>query len=272
MATLKALYLQSPSARRVSLQGPALCVHVEDRAPRPFPLRRLSHVVSDVRVAWDTEALAACLSHNVPVSLLDADGQLAGLCLGARPVPFGLRTNLLLFCDRPDWREWFELWRRAVERRMILRMVRHLALPPRDLRPDRIRLDSDRRLAEPLGPAAARQALDALRSLIPGTLTAALTGHGLPPTNLPGWRGDLHLLHELAGLFEWEQRVVALRLLREAAHLGLDRVPRRQLLIAFENHAQRYQRLLHVILDSLEKRVLEVRHARRDPGDWSWAA
>lgn len=59
------LYLGA-AARRVRLDGPALCVDVEGRAAARVPLRRLSRVVAHRAAEWATPALVACLEAGVP--------------------------------------------------------------------------------------------------------------------------------------------------------------------------------------------------------------
>ena len=114
---MKPLYLHSPPALHVALDGPALRVQAESTAPRLFPLRRVSRVVVSGDVAWDSQALLACADQGITVSFLEADGAPRARLIGKSGKRNELRQRLADFLDRPDWSELYAQWTQAMQRR-----------------------------------------------------------------------------------------------------------------------------------------------------------
>jgi hypothetical protein len=133
---MRPLYLDGSKRMHVALDGPALRVVKAGRANGQFPLRLVSRVVVRGQVSWSTTALTACMDEGIPVTFLSRDGSVRGVCLG--PAGRDASVNRLLdeMLGRPDWREGHENWRRAAERRAILKVIRRFGLSAgTDLRP-----------------------------------------------------------------------------------------------------------------------------------------
>lgn len=256
----KPLYL-GHAARRVRLDGAALCVDVEGRAPARVPLRRLSRVVAHRGAEWSTAALVTCLEAGVPVAFLRFDGMPAGVCLPAvarGSEPLARRLDRL---ERsPHGRAAFANWAAAEERRAILRLLgRPMVASAVDLRPERVRAAV---LADlPVSPAAGEAMLRRLEGMLAAELPELLLRAGLPTfraASVPA--GRLDLFGACLAAARWEL-VPALR--RAAAHRRAH--PRK-----WTAPAQRAQRLARQY-EALAPRIAAQTHRRLQRLDhWLW--
>jgi len=130
---LRPLYLAHGSASQVIHDGRALRVQATGRAVAWYAYAKLSRVVSATDVQWQTAALLACLNAGVPVSFLDARGNVQGYCYGSLRRETTLDNLLAIALDAPDWESRFEFWYRGMHRQCMLRALATVGLPPRHL-------------------------------------------------------------------------------------------------------------------------------------------
>jgi hypothetical protein len=242
--TRKVLYLDPDGALTVSREGPALRVARPQRAARWYPLARLARIVSRRSVSWESDALLACLDARVPVIFLDPEGTVCGICIGRADDVAGLQAHLDVFLSRPDWREGWNNWFRAQERRMILNLHLALGWPMGDLRPAQVGPTLDRAVAVRLGPEASRKVLGRLRSLLAAQVLDVLERAGIEPQLAIGQRGELNLARELTRLMSWPLRG---RVFQSPPH-GTD----------LESLASHYQARLEDRLDRTLRRLIQA--------------
>ncbi len=200
---MQPLYLDAEQTLRVELDGPSLLVHSERSAPRRFPFHRISRVVVCGPVELHTEALVECLRRGIAVTFLAADGTPAGAALPATLRPSRLEERVEEFLARPNWRELYDNWRRAAERREILGALRRLGARTRDLRPGSVALLLDEELDARCGRERRKQAASWLEGLAASLVSERLTELGLAPEAAAGRRPDFHLATELVRLLLW---------------------------------------------------------------------
>ncbi len=239
----KVLYLDPDGELRVSRDGPALRVARPERAARWYPLGWLARIISRRSVSWDGDALLACLDARVPVIFLDPEGAVCGVCVGRADDVAGLQAHLDAFLSGPNWRERWNDWFRAQERRMILNL--HLALrwPLSDLRPGEVGPRLDRAVAIRVGREASRKCLGRLRSLLAAQILEVLERAGIVPQLALGQRNGINLARELTRLMSWPLRGRVLR-----SPPGGDDL---------ESLAGHYQRRLEEPLDRTLRRLLQ---------------
>ncbi len=253
---LKPLYLDGQRPQRVSLDGPALRVDIEGAAPGRYPLRRLSRVVASSQVEWDTPALVACLAAGIVVSFLDREGQMAGICMGARREGMGLYRLLEEFAHRPDWPRHYENWYDAMERRCILAVIRRMPVRPADLRPRTVR----QACRDTMGSLASGRVVDRVCGYLEAALAACAVrtarDAGITPALLVDEATGHALLRDLGRLAAWQAQPLAYRVVR--AHEDSLLPPRRALAEVAEAHAGACTRLTHELLGRLEQRISEL--------------
>ena len=197
------LYLDgSDSPIRIRRDGPSLRLLRAGTADARYPLRRLTRLVVRGAVSWDGDALAACLGHGVPVSLLDGGGRTLGACLPAT----ARAADTAALVDEADGagvlHGTLANWLRAAERRRILAMVQRLGLAPADLRPATVR----RALVAALdaaGPLPGQDLLERLEALLDGEVGALLLAEGIGP-RLQGGTAGIDLRRDLRRVLAWE--------------------------------------------------------------------
>jgi hypothetical protein len=200
---MQPLYLDAEQTLHVEADGPSLLVQSNASAPRRFPFNRLSRVVVCGPVKMDTEALVECLRHGIPVTFLTADGAPAGAALPAQLRVSRLQERLEEFLARPNWREAYENWRRAAERREILAALRRLQIRTRDLRPASVALLLDEELDCRCGRGRRQEAVCWLEGVAASLVSERLAEAGLAPEAAAGRRPGFHLLTELTRLMLW---------------------------------------------------------------------
>jgi hypothetical protein len=115
----QALYLMTPSACVVDLDGPALSVRRKQRGVARFPLQRVSRVVSAATVEWRPRALGGCLERGIPIVLLDASGKPVGYVQPVNARRSSLDQLLCEWAERSDWHRYCENWLRAERMRAM---------------------------------------------------------------------------------------------------------------------------------------------------------
>lgn len=202
----KVLYLDGGGrVLRVSREGPALRVETSDGATRWYPLQRVSRVVSRGRVLWEGHGLHACIEAGISVLMVDEEGGVRGLCVGALHDMLGLREHLENCMAGPSWMERYTAWRRAQERRLIRHACAALGWECTDLRPTRVQARMDQTLARRWG-SRGRTRLRELHALAVGQAAEALSDAGLDPDQALGWQGAVSLAADLGALLGWPVR------------------------------------------------------------------
>lgn len=200
---MQPLYLNAPEVRRVSLEGPALKVVCRNVADQYFPLARLSRVISRGPVSWSSAALLECLRHGVPVTLLDHDGQLLGMCFGAWRQDSGFSALLDAFFTLEDGPQRLIDWFCSQSRKRLLKLLKRQRLQLNDLRIRNVK----RSLGEELKRRDHRihpELIWRLRPLTVAQVSEVLTAYKIQPAILEpshDWRG---LIAYLADVLEWE--------------------------------------------------------------------
>jgi CRISPR/Cas system-associated endonuclease Cas1 len=226
-------------------------VHSERCAPRRFPFHRLSRVVVCGPVELRTEALVECLRRGIAVTFLTADGTPAGAALPAQLRPSRLAERVEEFLARPNWRELYDNWRRAAERREILRLLRRLRIRTRDLRPDAVALLVDEELDCRCGRLRRQQAVAWLEGLAASLVSERLAELGVTAEAAAGRRPEFHLGTELTRLLLWSLKAELAAALAEGTlePAGPERQWRRRLTEWFEGRRGRQSHHVGRLLD-----------------------
>lgn len=255
---LKPLYLDGVHPLAVTLDGPAIKVMASGRSPARYPLRRLSRVIVSGTVDWATPALIACLRAGVVVTFLDADGELAGLCVGANTGGVNLHDHLAEFALRPDWPEHYGNWYAAMERRGILSLINRLSLRVDDLRPATVRRFFAKRLGVMAAPRVTQRTVGYLEAAVAACAARTALDCGIPIALLTDEGTGYRLTRDLGRILAWEARVLAVRLLSKDWPQGAP--TRADLALAVERRMGRFVRLAHECLTYLERTVTALNH------------
>lgn len=120
----------SDSCPQVELDGPALRVVVANRAPRYFPLRRLSRVISGPAAEFRTDAILACAQHGIVIvwksEASDVIARLAGWVEGSHST-LGRAIEELL--GEPDWQKRYRTWLLNAEKGIARRVAEQIKAP-----------------------------------------------------------------------------------------------------------------------------------------------
>lgn len=246
---MKVLYLDGRQAMRVELDGPALRVITAGRADGRYPLARVWRVVVSGQVDWSREALTACLDEGIPITFLAPDGTPRGYCLAHHERELRLSQRFEAYLSRSDWRAGYENWRRAEERRAILRALRRLRVRAEDLRPARVQERLEEALAGTSYRERLRETMDYLQGLVAAQVSAELVEAGLEAGLLVGRRSGLNLVRDFTGVLKWG-------LYEELrGELGTRAEQRRALTALFEEGRPRWQARIRGLLDRLSYRL-----------------
>jgi hypothetical protein len=112
------LYLAGPRDALVDVDGPGFVVSARQRATRRYPFVRVSRVVTNRQVRWQTQALQACFDRGIPIVWVNGDGTAVGYLQPALRSPSRLHGLLEEYLARPDWREHFDAWLRSERMRL----------------------------------------------------------------------------------------------------------------------------------------------------------
>lgn len=243
---MRAVYLNASQVQRVKLEGPALKVICRNRSEQYFPLTRISRVVSIGPVAWSSAALMECLRWRVPVTLLDRQGKLIGMCVGAWPQDSQFNTLLDAFFTLDDGLQRLKDWFDSQERRRLLALQKKHNLKLADLRAPLVRGYLTLALKQrkvPVDPGL----FERLYPLSLAHVAEILAAYQIQPAILEpshGWRG---LTAYLADLLTWEWWELAL-----AGRLGVCRMlDQRQVVACYESHAEVIKNQAHYWIGQL---------------------
>jgi hypothetical protein len=113
------LYLVTPTACELALDGPALAVRRQRQALARYPLQRVSRVISALSVTWQPGALAACLERGIPVVLLDGSGSPVGHVQPVATVRSSLDQLLNEWVACGGWQRSRDNWLRSERMRAV---------------------------------------------------------------------------------------------------------------------------------------------------------
>jgi len=113
------LYLCAPAKARVDADGAALRVRSTGRADARYPLYRVSRVIANLRVDWSAAALQACLETGIPIVMVAGNGAPLGSFQPASVRPSRVAEDLDELLARPDGREAYVTWLRAVRMQVL---------------------------------------------------------------------------------------------------------------------------------------------------------
>lgn len=249
---MKSLYLDGGRRSTVVRDGPSLRVISEGRADGMYPLRRLARVVVIGSVEWEPSALSACLEEGISVTFLSHKGEPRAYCLPAHPRRQRLADRLEDFLSRPAWRAQYENWRRAAERRAILRLLRTLQKPLDDLRPERVAQSLLDTLAPEPEFRPARAALPYWRGLLASRVTCRLSEAGLDGLLLVGRRPKWNLPADFTRIASWRHYAWLSELVGQPEFRNLEPEHadfRRRLTEFFEARSEETDRAIRRLLD-----------------------
>lgn len=200
---MTAVYLDGRAPLHVALASEdSLRIESDTRADQLLPVARISRVLISGAVTLDTAALRRLMRAGIPITFLDAHGQVEGFCLGTRLRRLALSQRIAEWLDRPDWPSVYQNWFAAAQRRTMQRIglpVTEDAPTPRAVRE---RLYA--RWAEVVGAPCARRVCETLHGGLAALTGAWLHAAGIAPAHIVAAEGELSLLHGFTRLLEWE--------------------------------------------------------------------
>ena len=106
------LYLHTGSAQRLDLESAdRLRIERKDLPARHIPLHHVSRIVCGQTMDISSRALMACLQNAIPITIVNAQAEAIGWCMGARRKESSTKQLLMHALDDPLWDEHYGLWR-----------------------------------------------------------------------------------------------------------------------------------------------------------------
>ncbi len=243
-------YLQNSAINRIDHEHGALRLESQHSAPRYLPLRLLTRLVVTGPIDWSSRALGACMSAQIPIALLDGNGQTLGFITPATaPVTTfeNLSHSLLNLPIEAD----FSAWHRSRERFLMIKNLSNKRWQLNDLRSQTVWIQECQD-HEQMRPTFDVDRTDSeMRTLLEVWLYQELTSCGIDNSLLR--KGDTHTdLHSaLRDSLIWMLRARYGQWHHNAGkHFSAE--------IAFENMAMRLSSALRKELDSLQKWIREA--------------
>lgn len=197
------LYLAPLPDTYVSLDGPALCVSREERAPQLFPLQRVSRVVCATAIGWSSEALLACAERGIGVVFMDDDGQIAARLTGRPGERDELSSRLIEFLLLPQAMGRYRYWLQSYRSRAAHWAGIKLDIPVALRDPQRCRQEIERQAARATGKTASVQTRQWLRGLAFAWMQSHLQDLGLGAQESLGQSGEPSLARDLTEILAW---------------------------------------------------------------------
>jgi len=253
----KTLYLEGGRQPRVQLEAHSIRARVPGQADRYFPLRRLSRIVAQEGVEFDTDVLLACASQGVPLVITGRDGRTLLRLIGTGGRTRDLMRRLEAFAQRPDWYTHFQTWQVANRRRIATTLVTRMRYPYRLASHPEGLTGYIGHLAERLaGPRAAELSARVMRELSIALIHQQLQELGLDARD-ESWQLDrIDLIEVLGELLALRIETIRLGWLRGRCKrpAGANRPLRRKELVhLFERNSGRIERLGHDIINRLHR-------------------
>lgn len=257
---MKPFYLNGAAGMAVTLDGPALRVTLPEKAPALYPLTRISRVIATTPVNWSTEALLACSERGITVTFLNKEGDILAYLFGVSSLRSGLFHRLRDLLDRPDWRERYADWYRAMESRARRALVVRLALPQERVPPaEQLASMLDALKRRYTAPSVYRYIDRRLQGLLAGLVAELLAETGLSAQRVRSFADRLHLTEDLTRLLAWDLHLPVLDLLCRQEHRGQNaKVEDLELVRLFETRTPRLRRLGRSVLNRLHGWLVEL--------------
>lgn len=256
---MKPLYLNGRTGMTVALDEPALRVAAPGRAPTLYPLQRISRVIASGSVEWSTAALLACAERGITVTFLHADGAIHAYLFGESTQRAGLFCRLRDLLDRPDWRERYGDWYRAMESHARRALVKRLDLDL-DKAPSAARLTAllDAHKQRYASPGICRFLDKRLRGLLAALVAELLAETGLAAEPARGLSDRLDLGRDLVGLLAWNLHLPVLELLSRGDQGHDQRLDDAELVRLFEAHSAKLRQVARGVLNRLHGWLAEL--------------
>ncbi len=203
VSNARPLYLLPSSDASVVLDGPALCVGVDERADQTFPLARVSRVYSATDVSWSTEALLACADAGIGVLFLDRDGAVRARVLGRPGERDELYQRLTEFLLLPEAMGRYRHWLTSMRTRAAHWAGLKLGAPPVLHSPSTCRQWIEHRAAQLVGRNPAQRNRQWLRALAYGWMQAHLHDLGFGRTTELAQIDEPDLARDLTDILAW---------------------------------------------------------------------
>jgi len=121
-------YVQPGDYANIILTGPSLTIEMPDRADCWLPLSRISRLIISDKVNIATTALLACAEHGIAVIIHDQQNHILARVIGPGAGRTDLRQRLIDCATRPDWRENYAIFLRAVEHHYAIVVARRTGI------------------------------------------------------------------------------------------------------------------------------------------------
>lgn len=254
------LYLEAQTNSQVTLDGPALRIDCDGKAPRYLPLVRVSRIISASHIHWAQPALLQCASQGIPVSFTDRNGNVIAHLSGQAHSRQSLHAYLNALLDRPDWYERYHDWlsaQRSLARRSLLRQM-GLAHSEHDRAVDAL-IEKVWHLSHPASTieGASRRLMGYCHNLSADLLMR----HGLGAAENQVLENSVNLRQDLAELLWLSLRYPLTKLLKHlehATHTQQPAIPPGSLAVLFEQNTLQLERLGTRILARLHRRLKEL--------------
>lgn len=243
-------YLQNPAVNRIDHEYGALRLESQHNAPRYLPLRLLTRLVVTGPIDWSSQALGACMSAQIPIALLDGDGQKLGFITPAT-APLTTFQNLSHSLLNLPIDADFSAWHRSRERFLMIKNLSNKRWHLNDLRSQTV-WTQEYQDHERLRPKFNVDKTDReMRTLLEVWLHHELSSRGIDNSLLR--KGDTHTdLHRALR----DSLIWILRARYAQWHHNAGEQFRTE--FAFENMAMRLNSALRKELDSLQKWIREA--------------
>jgi hypothetical protein len=255
----KPLYIDGSKGCLVTLDGPALKLEVESRAPVRIPLRRLSRVVSDYRVQWTPKALYHCIEEGIPISICSANGKAVGIVLPLDNRRTSFAEEIRIFRTHPDWIGRYEIWRFAAERRAILNANKAGRLRLKNLNPPRVSKALSNRLEKVSDEDELKAIADQTHGYLSGIVSEILQQRGVSPSILRYPSRGINLYADLMTIVEWDCRTITY-----IAHLDArrqEKKPTAEFIVkVVERNGEDIRKRVDFYINLLEEVVLDVNY------------
>lgn len=123
------LYLAPKRSARLRVEGPSIRIQQAGGKPSNIPLRLISRICMNTKVSFDSDFILACAERGIILLIEDETGEPLARLLGRATQQSLWLQRLLDFTARPDWKERYQDWCYAQQRRIAGVVVKRVAAP-----------------------------------------------------------------------------------------------------------------------------------------------